>query len=97
MAVLGAIISLLNVSPIRTDVDRPAMLGSWRIARQAGEVRDLGERQVDFAACARIVQMLHRVDKLRGQLGWIHEAKKGQIGVKAGDDATRPVLDTVLE
>ena len=52
VAVLGAVVCLLDVVPIWTDVNGAVVLGSDNVGREAGEIRDLGKRQVDFAARA---------------------------------------------
>ena len=75
-------------------MNRAVVLRSDAFGRKASEVRDLGERQVDFAAGAGVIEMLHRLDELRGKIFGVHQTQESDAGVQVGDDLVRPVFAT---
>ena len=81
VAVLRAIERFLDIGPVRTDMDCAVMLRPDTFARQAREIRHLGERQIDFATCAGVIEMAHRFHKIWRKLFAVHEPQECDIRI----------------
>src|SRR6266852_4618553 len=86
-AVLGGNVRALDVVERRCDVDRAAQVPVRREAAAAygGEVRELGQRDVDLERGARVVDVLDGGDELGLQLLLLDQVQERDVRVGVRD------------
>src|SRR5207253_103556 len=95
VTVLRAVIRFLDIRPIGTNMNRVSMLTTWRVAGKAGVIRVFGTGDVDFAARARVIEMLHGFNEIGRKLFLIRKPEEGETGIEAGHDPVRVILGAI--
>ena len=95
LAVLGVVVGALDVVDARADRDRAAVQRA--LARQAGELRQLRERDVHLARRAAHPEVADRLRELVGKVLRVDELQEAALGIGGRHHDLRVQLVAVLE